>query len=191
MSLIDLVILGFSVSLDALAVSVSGALTDREHPHIHAIIAGVMFGLFQFLMPLIGGGIGEIAASFVDKYDHYVAFLLLLLVGGKMIYEALKSDGDDEKQEKYRSPFDFPAILILAIATSLDAMAVGLSLKLSGSGIMVPALMMGGITGVVSFAGVIIGSLLGKEFKAEKVLTIIGGVAIILVGVKILLSHLL
>ena len=79
----------------------------------------------------------------------------------------------------------------MAIATSLDAMAVGLSLKLSGSSIMVPSLMMGGITGVVSFAGVMIGSLLGKEFKAEKVLTIIGGVAIILVGVKILLSHLL
>ena len=191
MPLIELVILGFSVSLDALAVSVSGALTDREHPHIHAIIAGVMFGFFQFLMPLIGGGIGEIAASFVDKYDHYVAFLLLLLVGGKMIYEAVKSGEDTEKQEQYKSPFDFPTILILAIATSLDAMAVGLSLELVGSGILVPALMMGGITGIVSFAGVMLGSLLGKELKAEKILTIIGGVAIILVGLKILLSHLL
>ena len=193
MQLIELVILGFSVSLDAFAVSVSGALTDREHPHIHAIIACIMFGFFQFLMPLIGGELGEIAETFVDKYDHYVAFLLLLLVGGKMIYEALKGEkeGAEEKKGEQKSPFDFPTIVVLAIATSLDAMAVGLSLKLGGSRVLLPALVMGGITGIVSFAGVFMGSLLGKEIKAEKVLTIIGGVAIILIGVKILLSHLL
>lgn len=183
MQIIEFIILGFAVALDAFAVSVSGALTDKEHPHIHAMIAGGMFGLFQFIMPLLGGIIGSVAVNYIDKYDNYVAFLLLLFVGGKMIYEAICS----KEEKELKSPFDFPTIIILAIATSLDALAVGLSLTLGGNGILVLAIFMGGITGVISFCGVMFGSLLGKILKAEKVLTIIGGAAIILIGVKMLL----
>lgn len=184
MSIIELIILGFSVALDAFAVSVSGALTDREHPHIHAMIAGGMFGLFQFIMPVLGGLLGSVVLNYIEKYDNYIAFGLLLLVGGKMIYEAIF----DKEEELQKSPFDFPTILILSVATSLDAMAVGVSLELIGTSFWVPAIFMGGITGGVSFCGVMFGSLLGKFMKAEKVLTFIGGAAIILIGVKILLT---
>ena len=184
---IELIVLGLSVSVDAFAVSVSGALTDREHPHVHAVIAGGMFGVFQFIMPLLGGIIGSVAVNYIAKYDNYVAFLLLLFVGGKMIYEAIF--GKEEKELK--SPFDFPTIIVLAIATSLDALAVGLSLKLAGNGILIPAIFMGGITGMISFCGVMFGAFLGKLMRAERILTVIGGAAIILIGLKILLSSIL
>lgn len=188
MGIIEILVLGIGVSLDAFAVSVSGAISDREHPLVHATIACFMFGFFQFVMPIIGGFVGGFAQGYIESFDHYVAFILLLVVGGKMVYEAFKN-ADEAEAKKCKSPFDFPVILILAIATSLDAMAVGVSLKLIGVPVLLPSIVMGIATGIFSFSGVMLGSLLGKIEKAEKYLTVIGGVAIILIGLKIFISH--
>lgn len=185
MGILGILILAVSVALDALAVSFSGALIDREHPKEHAIIAGITFGGFQFFMPLIGFFLGRTVTDIISAWDHYVAFALLASVGGNMIFEVLKDDGDDEKV----SPFHYPAILIMGIATSMDAMAVGASLAFMNAPILLTAAAMGIITMIISMSGVMLGSFSTKFSIPEKLLSCIGGLAVILIGFKVLIEH--
>lgn len=185
MGIIGILILSVSVALDALAVSFSGALTDREHPGEHAIIAGAAFGGFQFIMPLAGFLLGKSVIEFISSWDHYAAFALLALVGGNMIFEVLK---DNENAQKV-SPFHFPAILIMAVATSIDALAVGASLALIKTPVLLTAASMGIVTMLISMGGVMLGSFSSKFRLSEKLLGCLGGLAIILIGFKVLIEH--
>lgn len=185
MGILGILILSVSVALDALAVSFSGAFIDREHPKEHALIAGLTFGGFQFIMPLIGFFIGQAVMSFIGSWGHCIAFALLAIVGGKMIIEVLSDNGDGEKT----SPFHFPAIIVLAVATSIDALAVGASLALIKSPILLPSISMGIVTMFISMAGVMLGSLGTKFALPEKFLGAVGGLAVILIGFKVLIEN--
>jgi putative Mn2+ efflux pump MntP len=189
MSFLEIFFLSLSVSVDALAVSVAGALCDRsKNRWQNALLAALFFGGFQFLMPLAGYGTATLFASFVKAVDHYLALLLLLYVGGNMIFEACRKKEETPDVccglERFFTP---KRLFVPAIATSLDALAVGAGLRFAGKSILFPAAGMGIITGVICIAGVLLGGRIGK-LAGEKTMTIAGGCAIILIGVKIFLQ---
>lgn len=184
MGIIGILILSVSVALDALAVSFSGALIDREHPKEHALIAGVTFGGFQFLMPLIGYILGRGIIQFISSWEHYAAFALLAMVGGKMILDVWNGD-----EECKAAPFHFPMILILGVATSIDALAVGASMAFIKCPILLTSASMGIITMIISMAGVMSGAFSTRFALPEKLLDSLGGAAVILIGFKILIEH--
>ena len=192
MSWIEILLIALGVSVDAFAVSVGGAMGCQKNTVRNSFNAGLFFGGFQFLMPVAGFFAAAVFTGFVDKYDHWCAFGLLLLVGGKMIYDGLKKEpGAPEEPAVCQLDFFSPAKLFIpAIATSLDALAVGGSIAFSGNPIWVPAISMGVITGIISFMGVELGYKL-KTFGCEKLMTAIGGAVIVLIGVRILVSHFL
>ena len=192
MSWIEILLIALGVSVDAFAVSVGGAMGCQKNTLRNSCNAGLFFGGFQFLMPLAGFFAAAVFTGFVNKYDHWCAFGLLALVGGKMIYDGLKK-GQGQPEEPAVCQLDFfsPAKLFIpAIATSLDALAVGGSIAFAGNTtIWVPAICMGVVTGIISFMGVELGYKL-KTFGCEKLMSAIGGAVIVLIGVRILVSHL-
>ena len=191
MSCIEVLLIAFGVSIDAFAVSTSGSLCKPLLPRrIQALNAALFFGIFQFVMPVIGFFIANLALDLVRAVDHYVAFALLAFVGGKMIFDALRGEADDDVCCKVDS--DFFAVknmFIPAIATSLDAMAVGAGFAFSNRPLWLPAAVMGIVTGTMSIIGVVIGSKL-RNIVPQKYLTIAGGSAIIAIGAKILITDL-
>ncbi len=188
----EVILIAVSVSLDAFAISVGGALCDRTgRTGRNAAWAALFFGGFQILMPLIGFGAGRLLCDVVAAADHWLAFGLLTLVGGKMIVEGIRFEPEcsGKNEERERGDFFAPkALLIPAVATSLDALAVGGGLAFAGRGIWVPALAMGVVTALLSAAGVLLGRRIGA-FAGERAMMIAGGCAIVLIGVKILLEH--
>lgn len=147
------------------------------------IIAGAWFGGFQALMPIIGYFLGSFFIKLIEKYDHWVAFLLLAFIGGKMVKEALADD--EEKQEATMGWFN---MMVLAIATSIDALAVGITLALLKVEIISASVFIGCVTFVFSAAGVFIGSKFGETHKTRA--EVCGGIILILLGIKILLQGL-
>jgi manganese efflux pump family protein len=184
MSLIYLLLIALGLSMDALAVSITIGVTVNCFAVRHAFRAGLFFGGFQALMPLIGWAAGQTFSAWIKPFDHWVAFGLLAIIGGKMVIESLRSEkkADDPSCD----PTNIVTMLGLAIATSIDALAVGLSLSCLEVRILYPVLVIGGVTFLLSFLGVWAGARVrfGKRFE------IIGGVVLIGVGLKILLSHL-
>ena len=189
MSIWEVLLIAFSVSLDAFALSVAGALTSRQKTIRNALLAAGFFGGFQFFMPLAGFLAASLLHHWVEASDHWIAFSLLAFVGGKMIYEGLR--GEDKGGEKPQPSefFDWKYMFIPAVATSIDALAVGAGIAFSGDPILVPAAAMGVVTGLVSAAGVCFGRQLGK-LAGARVLSCVGGAAIILIGANILRNHL-
>ena len=191
MGIVELLLISFGVSVDAFAVSIGGSLCKPLLPRrIQALNAALFFGIFQFIMPVIGFFLAGLAMDLVRSIDHYVAFALLGFVGGKMIYEAIA--GDDEENVCCKTDSDFFAVrnlFVPAIATSLDALAVGAGFAFSGRPLWIPAASMGIITAVVSAFGVMLGSRL-RDLIPQKYLTIAGGAAIIIIGAKILITDL-
>ena len=185
MHLIELIIIAVGVSMDAFAVSICKGLSVRRLRPKYIASAAVWFGGFQALMPLIGYFIGLSCAEFVDGIDHWIAFVLLAFIGGKMIKEALGKDEDED----YNPDFSFRTMLILAIATSIDALAVGVSFAFLGVDIWTSILLIGLMTGAFSALGVVLGSIFGGRFKSKAEL--IGGLILVAIGIKILLEHLL
>ena len=191
--LTELLIIAFGVSVDAFAVSAGGALCPASlSRRACALRAGLFFGGFQFLMPAIGYFAASLMSNTVHQIDHWLAFALLLLVGGKMIWEAFA-----EETEKDHCPmpgkgefFAVKNLFVPAVATSLDALAVGAGLAFAGRDLWLPAISMGVVTGLVSALGVYLGNKL-RSVGQSKYLAIAGGAAIILVGVKILLDDLI
>ena len=190
MSWIEIFLIALGVSVDAFAVSVGGAMGCRKNSFRNGCNAALFFGGFQFMMPVSVFYAASVLTGFVEKYDHWCAFVLLALVGGKMIFDGLRKEEKEEEPVVCQLDFFSPAKLFLpAIATSLDALAVGASIAFAGNSIWVPAAVMGVVTGIISFGGVELGYKL-KSFGCEKLMTAIGGAVIVLIGVRILASHL-
>jgi len=184
----EILLVAFSVSLDAFALSVAGALTSRRRTATNALLAAGFFGGFQFFMPLAGFLAAAALRQYFAAVDHWIAFVLLAVVGGKMIYEGIRGDSDAEGKTGLEF-FDWKLMFVPAVATSIDALAVGAGIAFSGSPILVPAAAMGVVTGLVSAAGVCFGRQLGK-LAGVRVLSCIGGAAIVLIGADILRRHL-
>ena len=180
MSILDLFILAVGLSMDAFAVSVCKGLSLGKIKPKHMCIAGAWFGGFQALMPLIGYFLGRFFAEMIEKYDHWVAFVLLAIIGGNMIKESF------DKDEKVDSSMDVKSMLLLAIATSIDALAVGVTFAFLQVQIVPAASFIGVITFIFSAVGVKIGSLFGTKYKSKAEL--FGGIVLVLIGIKILLE---
>ena len=180
MSIWDLFILAVGLSMDAFAVSVCKGLSLGKIKPKHMCIAGAWFGGFQALMPLIGYFLGSFFAEMIEKYDHWVAFVLLAIIGGNMIKESF------DKDEKVDSSMDVKSMLLIAIATSIDALAVGVTFAFLQVQIVPAVSFIGVITFIFSAVGVKIGSLFGTKYKSKAEL--FGGIVLVLIGIKILLE---
>ena len=181
MDLVSVVLIGIGLAMDAFAVSICKGLAMKKPTIRVIIIVGFWFGVFQMLMPIIGYHLGDAMYDLISDYDHWIAFALLAVIGVNMIREGL-SDED----EGIDAGIGVKVMLLLAIATSIDALAVGISLAMTESSILEPALIIGIITFAISAAGVKIGSVFGDRFgsKAE----IAGGIILICIGLKIILE---
>ena len=183
-----LVLLGIAIglSMDALAVSVANGIMIKKLHVRHAFRIAFSFGFFQAIMPLIGWAAGITFSTYIKEIDHWVAFALLVLVGSRMIRESFTGS---KKDEAAKNCLHFPTLLILSLATSIDALAVGISFAFLDITIWFPILMIGLITFVVCFIGVILGNKLGPFFGNK--LGVIGGLVLIGIGIEILIEHLL
>lgn len=169
--------------MDSFAVSVSSGITISEMHVKHAFLIAAFFGFFQGVMPLIGWFAGSGIKSFISDWDHWAAFAVLLILGLKMIYDAYcKKDSEDEKE--YDS-LNIYLLFCLALATSIDALAVGFTLSFIDVGIILPVIIIAVVTFLMSFAGTYIGSIFGHLF--EKKIEVLAGLMLIGIGIKILL----
>ena len=187
MGILELTALAVGLSMDAFAVSVCKGLSVGKASAGNMAKCGIWFGGFQGLMPLIGFFLGKLFADAIVAVDHWIAFALLALIGGNMLKEAFS--GDKENSSEKNADFSFGTMLTMAVATSIDALAVGISLAMAGSvNIWVAVVLIAAVTLVLSAGGVKIGSVFGSRF--EKKAQIAGGVILIILGLKILLEHL-
>lgn len=184
MGIIEILLLGISLSMDAFAVSICKGLSMKKINWKKAVIIGVYFGIFQALMPTIGYFLGSAFESFVTSIDHWIAFILLTLIGGNMIKEAF---GKDEK-ENCNDSVDFKTMIVLAIATSIDALAVGITFAFLDVNLPLAVSIIGLTTFIISLIGVKIGNKFGNKYEQKA--QIVGGVVLLLIGLKILLEHL-
>ena len=184
MSLLDLLLLAVGLSMDAFAVSICKGLAMGKIDWKKAGVVGLWFGGFQALMPLIGYFIGAQFAESIQAYDHWIAFALLALIGGNMVREAL----GPKEAEAADSALSFKSMLPLAVATSIDALAVGVTFAFLKVKILPAVSFIGVTTFVLSAVGVRVGAAFGARFRNKAELA--GGVILILMGVKILLEHL-
>lgn len=185
MSLFEILLIAVGVSADAFAVSLSQGVTMRRaFRWQHALVIAGLFGAFQAVMPLLGWLLGRGFADAISGIDHWIAFGLLALVGGKMLWEAFHDDQDDEDVEP---SLDLRGLLVLSVATSIDALAVGVSFAALSVNLPLALVLIGGVTFVISLAGVrlgcSVGSWLGKPAE------VLGGLILIGIGVRILLDH--
>ena len=185
MGLGELLILAVGVSMDALAVAICKGLSIQKLKLRHALIVGAWFGVFQALMPTIGWLLGSAFADLITAIDHWVVFVLLGIIGGNMIRESLSKKDDCEDCDPSLA---FSSMLMLAIATSIDALAVGVSLALLNANIVAVVLSIGLCTFIISTVGVKVGNVFGRKFKSKA--EFLGGAVLILMGIKILLEHL-
>ena len=183
MSFFDIFLIGVALSMDAFAVSICKGLSVKRVEPKHLLTVGVYFGGFQALMPLIGFLLGFKFERFIVSVDHWIAFVLLALIGGNMIKEALSKEEDE-----HDASFSFSTMLPLAVATSIDALAVGISFAFLGVDIVEAAILIGITTFVLSGVGVYVGNIFGAKYKSKAEL--VGGVVLILIGLKILFEHL-
>ena len=183
MGFAELFILAVGLSMDAFAVSVCKGLSIRALMPRHAVIVGVWFGAFQALMPLAGWLLGAAFADMIAAVDHWIAFVLLALIGGNMIRESLQKD--EEACDPSLAPL---TMLLLAVATSIDALAVGVTFAFLRVDILPAVALIGVCTFLISAAGVKVGNVFGARYKARAEL--FGGAVLVLIGLKILLEHL-
>lgn len=185
----ELMTLAFSVSMDAFAVSVCKGLCMKKATLKASAICGAWFGGFQAAMPLIGFFLGSLFAKYIVAVDHWVAFGLLALIGANMLKEAFEKDDEGQSCDINGADFSFKTMFVMAVATSIDALAVGISLAMAGNVNIVTAVaLIGAFTFFMSGMGVQLGNIFGSRF--EKPAEITGGVILILLGIKILLEHL-
>lgn len=179
----ELIILGIGLAMDAFSVAVCKGLAMKKMNWKHAIIIGLYFGGFQGLMPAIGYALGVGFENQIASIDHWIAFILLGIIGGKMISEAMKKDED----VTYNNSIGVKVMLVLAIATSIDALAVGITLAFLKTNIILAVALIGIITFAISVVGVKIGNIFGDKY--EKKAELAGGLILIFIGTKILLEH--
>ena len=188
MDYISLIFVAIALSMDAFAVAICNGVTIKDVKIRHAVAFGLMFGGMQAIMPIIGFFLGDLFSGYIESIAYWVAFVLLALIGGRMLVEAFRGKGAGETAANGQF-ISFWALFALGIATSIDALVVGINMALIDWNIWISALTIGVITFVLAFAGVFFGKKLGMHF--QKYAGILGGVVLILIGVKILLEHLL
>ena len=182
MGFIELLLIAVGLSMDAFAVSVCKGLSVKKVGVKHAALAGLYFGGFQFLMPVIGYLLGFRFESVIESIDHWVAFVLLAFIGGNMIKESFG------KAEELNDDFGVKTMLLMAIATSIDALAVGITFAFLEVQILPAAGLIVVTTFLLSFVGIYIGNAFGIRYKSRAELA--GGIILVVIGVKILLEHL-
>ena len=191
MPVTEIFLIGVGLSMDAFAVSVCKGLNMRRLNLRHALVIALFFGGFQALMPFIGWLLGKQFESYITSFDHWIVFVLLAFIGGKMIVEAvreMKSGDDCETCKTGAEKLDLKELTALAIATSIDALAVGITFAFLSVNIAEAVSIIGVTTFLFSIAGVWLGNRFGSKYKAKAELA--GGVILVLIGVKILLEHL-
>jgi len=184
MDIISIIFIAFGLAMDAFAVSITSGLTIKQLRINDALKIAIFFGSFQAIMPLIGWSAGLSFRDFISGIDHWIAFGLLSLIGCKMIYESSKMEVNSKKID----PLNVSVLLMLSIATSIDALAVGLSLSFLNVSIALPAIIIGVVTFLLSIFGVYLGNRFGHYF--ERKIEIIGGLILIGIGIRILINHL-
>ncbi|MHC4691903.1 MAG: manganese efflux pump MntP [Planctomycetota bacterium] len=185
MGLITIIFIALALAMDALAVSIVSGTTYRQLEVKHAFRMALFFGGFQAFMPLIGSLAGLTIRDYIAEYDHWVAFGLLAAVGGKMIYESFKI----APSSKNSNPANVVVLLFLSVATSIDALAVGITLSILKDSIVLAVVIIGLITFILSYLGVYIGKKVGHFFEGQ--IEAIGGIVLIGLGIKILIEHLI
>ena len=183
MELFEIAGIGVGLAMDAFAVSVCKGLSMKKLSWKKAIIIALYFGIFQALMPVLGYFLGSAFSSFIQSVDHWIAFILLAIIGGKMI-----KDSTEDETENRNDKIDVKTMLLLAVATSIDALAVGVTFAFFKVNLLLSIAIIGVITFVLSFIGVIIGNKFGDKFQHKAELA--GGIVLIIIGLKILLEHL-
>lgn len=182
MDLISIVLIAIGVSMDAFAVAIGKGLNMKKIDYKWSLTIALFFGVFQALMPLIGWFLGGQFSNYINGYDHWITLILLAIIGGKMIYES--RDNDCEMKSNKNS---IKELIVLSIATSIDALAVGLAFAIMDIDIYLSSLVIGIITFSLSFIGVIIGNKVGCKFKSSA--EVFGGVILIFIGFKIFVEH--
>ena len=180
---IELFLLGVGLSMDAFAVSVCKGLGMRKLSKKQALIIGLYFGGFQALMPFVGWLLGSQFQKYITSIDHWIAF-----IGGKMMIEAVREWNEEEVVDVMDAPIDHKNMLVLAVATSIDALTVGITFAFLGTPIVEAITIIGITTMVISIAGVVVGNFFGSRYKSKA--EFIGGLILVLLGLKILLGHL-
>lgn len=182
MSFIELFLIAVGLSMDAFAVSICKGLSVKKLSPKHVLLVGVYFGGFQFLMPVIGYLLGFRFEHLITNIDHWIAFVLLAFIGGNMIKESFS------KSEELNDDFGFKTMFLMAVATSIDALAVGITFAFLNVSIIPAASLIGVTTFIIAAVGIYIGNVFGAKYKSKAELA--GGIILVLIGVKILLEHL-
>ncbi len=184
MDALTIILIAVGLAMDAFAVSIANGMSIPNNRRRNALLTGAFFGGFQMLMPAIGWAAGLTLAGVIAGVDHWIAFGLLAFIGAKMIY-----DGAKREEEKGAADLKLHALLVLAVATSIDALMVGFSFAFLQTDVAVPIAVIGAVTFGLSFLGFYFGCGLGKHFGHR--IKIVGGVVLILIGLRLLLEHLL
>lgn len=182
----DILLIGVGLSMDAFAVAICKGLAMRRIHWGRAAVIALFFGGFQALMPFLGWAVGLSFQGLISAYDHWIAFGLLLAIGGKFLYDAIRAEACGE--DSCDISLDLKGLMMLAIATSIDALAIGVTLAFLKVNVAAACGVIGVTTFLISLGGVVVGNLFGARF--QKKAEIAGGVILILIGVKILLEHL-
>lgn len=185
MSLMEVFLIGIGLSMDAFAVAICKGLAMQKVNYKHTVLIAAYFGFFQAMMPTIGWILGSQFARYVTAFAPWIAFILLALIGGNMIRESFS----DEEEGECKGSISHKELLLLAIATSIDALAVGVSFSMLELAVSIwsAVVLIGCTTFVISFAGVFIGNIFGARYKSRA--EFVGGAILILIGLKILLEH--
>lgn len=184
MTFTEIFLFGVGLSMDAFAVSVCKGLCMEKIKYSHALVIAVFFGFFQALMPFLGYHLGKTFESYITSIDHWIAFVLLAYIGIKMIRDAF--DDDDEVSCPADPRLDIKELFVLAVATSIDALAVGIAFSFTETNIYENILIIGTVTFALAFLGVVIGNKFGSRFKQKAQVS--GGAILVLLGIKLLLE---
>lgn len=185
MNFIEVLLISLSMAMDAFAVCLGAGTTGQADGPRPRFRLAFHFGLFQFLMPVLGWLAGTSISHLISSYDHWIAFSLLAFVGGRMVWAGFHPEEAENKSDPSRGW----TMILLSIAVSIDALAIGLSLALIGVAVWYPAIVIGVVTGILSLVGLRIGNRLGEKFGHA--MEIIGGLVLIGIGIRIVAAHLL
>ncbi len=185
---VTLFLIGVGLAMDAFAVSICKGLSMRKVNVKQCFVIGLFFGGFQALMPFVGWLLGSQFESYITGIDHWIAFILLGIIGGKMIMEAVKGKEESVEIQEMDPPLNMKEMFVLAIATSIDALAVGITFAFLDMPIVKAITIIGVTTFVISVLGVYVGNFFGNKYKSKAELA--GGIILVLIGLKILLEHL-
>ena len=183
MGLLEIIIIAIGLSMDTFAVSITIGLSVKKPKIIEYLIPGIYFGLFQAIMPIIGYFAGTLFSAKIQVFDHWIAFILLGFIGGKMIIDSFS-----KKEAETEVSFHFVKMLFLALATSIDALTVGVTFAFFEINLFIAVIIIGFTTFFVSISGVKVGNLFGTRFKSKAEFA--GGAVLVLLGTKILIEHL-